>query len=53
MNFISDRSSSIRLHGQPLSSNCILKFKMFSSKVASEEFVLRILKASPISQIRF
>ena len=49
VNFISDRVLSIRLHGCPLANKRVLKFEIFSSKVAFEEFVLRSLRASPFT----
>ena len=49
VNFISDRRFSIIVCGQPLSIKRILKFEIFSSNVVFEEFVRRILKASPLT----
>ena len=49
VNFISDRRFSIIVCGQPLSINHFLKFEIFSSNVVFEEFVRRILKASPLT----
>ena len=49
MNFISDRRFSFIVCGQPLSIKRSLKFEVFSSNVVFEEFVRRILKASPLT----
>ena len=46
---ISDRSFSTKLPGKPLSRKCLFNFEMVSSKVSFEEFVLRIRKASPLT----
>ena len=51
VNFISDNEdfflSGLREY---LASKHVLKFEMFSSKVAFEEFVLRSLRASPFTK---
>ena len=49
MNLISDRRFSTRVCEEPLSISRFLKFEMLSSNVVSEEFVRRILKASPLT----
>ena len=49
VNLISDSSFSTKLRGLPLSRKCLLNCEMFSSKVSFEEFVLRIHKASPLT----
>ena len=49
MNLISDSSFSTILRGLTLSRKCLLNFEMFSSKVSFKEYVLRILKASPLT----
>ena len=49
MNFISDKRLSFIVCGQTLSIKRSLKFEVFSSNVVFEEFVRRILKASPLT----
>ena len=53
MNFISGSRFSIKDCGQPPSIKCsfFLKFELFSSKIVSEEFFRRILKASPLTNL--
>ena len=42
VNFISGSRFSIKFCGQPLSIKRFLKFELFSSRVVSEEFFLRL-----------
>ena len=53
VNFISGSRFSIKDCGQPPSIKCsfFLKFELFSSKIVSEEFFRRILKASPLTNL--
>ena len=49
MKFISDSRFLSKFVGSLSPSSIFLKFELFSSKVVSEEFFRKILKASPLT----